>query len=300
MIREILVIPDNFMRLVTSEAKEGALLTRLHVHREIELLHILRGSLNIYTEGFSGALNPGDVIVFNENIPHSTYASTDAAYETLQFDFNGVLDKSDAAEFLSATDNIPYLRNYTVIKKDSILHNEISTLINNIKEHYEIKGEYPEFIKADFYYLYDFLVTADMFSPTSQSSSSSGFRKVRKTIDYINSNYSENITLEMLSREFDLDPSYLCRSFKKFTGYTIIEYVNYVRVKNAEKKMIYQDCSLAEIGKAVGFPSQSYFIKTFKKYLLYTPLQYKKLKTGKTYEWFSDFTYLHNEKGGIV
>ena len=159
--------------------------------------------------------------------------------------------------------------------------------------------EYPEFIKADFYSLYDFLALNGFFLPKPEKIASATFSKIIKAVDYINENYEEQISLEFLSSKFNFAPEYLCRSFKKVTGYTIVEYINYVRVKNAEKMMIYQKHSLGEIGRAVGFASQSYFIKTFKKFLRYTPLEYKKLKLGKSSLQGREFSFLFNEKGDI-
>ena len=299
MIREILVIPDKFLDFTTSVARTELLFTPLHVHTELELLYIKRGTLDVSTDSGSYILNPGDFIIFNQNSPHSTYASFDAIYNTMQFNLRGIFDDEDVKELLSPSDNIPYLLPYIIFKRNTKDYDKLFSLHLRIEEHYKLMHEYPEFIKADFYSLYDFLALNGFFLPKPVEIASATFSRIIKAVNYINENYEEQISLEFLSSKFNFAPEYLCRSFKKVTGYTIVEYINYVRVKNAEKMMIYQKHSLGEIGRAVGFASQSYFIKTFKKFLRYTPLEYKKLKLGKSSLQGREFSFLFNEKGDI-
>lgn len=299
MIREILVIPDKFLHFKTESANPEMLFTELHVHTELEILYIKQGILDVSTDSVSYVLKPGDFIIFNKNIPHSTYASLDVVYSAMQFDFHGIFDDEDVKELLSPSDNIPYLLPHIILKKNAKDYDKMLSLHARIEEHYKLMHEYPEFIKADFYSLYDFLALNGFFLPKPVEIASATFSRIIKAVNYINENYAKQITLEYLSSKFDFAPEYLCRSFKKVTGYTVVEYINYVRVKNAEKMMIYQNRSLGEIGRAVGFASQSYFIKTFKKYLTYTPLEYKKLKIGKSHPWGTEFSLLFNEKGDI-
>ncbi len=299
MIKEVLVIPDNLPRLLFVEAREDRLLTRLHIHRESEILQITKGTLDVYVDSFTERLMPGDYVIFNGNIPHSTYASSDAAYMNLQFDFHGIFDREDAEELLEPNSYIPYLKSHLFIKKDSSYYPEFNAIFSGLSEHHKLKEEYPEYFKGDLYFIYDFMASAGLFASVSDTLSASGLDKIKRIAGYINSHYNENITLEILSEHFDLNPSYLCRCFKKFTNYTIIEYINYVRIKIAERKLINTDESVSEIAKSVGFPSQSYFTKTFRAMLSITPLQYKKMKKRKLGEYNENFFYIFGEKGDI-
>ena len=51
---------------------------------------------------------------------------------------------------------------------------------------------------------------------------------------YLIENYKKKITLKQVADEFSLHPSHLSRSFKK-PGFTFIEYLNSIRIKEAQK-----------------------------------------------------------------
>jgi len=57
--------------------------------------------------------------------------------------------------------------------------------------------------------------------------------EILEVVEYINQEYANNISLDLLSKKFYMYPSYLSRSFKKVTGFTYIEYLNKVRIKQA-------------------------------------------------------------------
>jgi len=153
----------------------------------------------------------------------------------------------DVKELLSPSDNIPYLLPHIILKKNAKDYDKMLSLHARIEEHYKLMHEYPEFIKADFYSLYDFLALNGFFLPKPVEIASATFSRIIKAVNYINENYEEQISLEFLSSKFNFAPEYLCRSFKKVTGYTIVEYINYVRVKNADIVTTYAHCSTIKV-----------------------------------------------------
>ena len=95
-------------------------------------------------------------------------------------------------------------------------------------------------------------------------------------LNYIEENYQNPIKLEDIGKKTNLNKNYVCRLFKKITEKTITDYITYVRICEA-KELLKSDIPLSELAYKVGFSSQSYFNKVFKKHLGYTPLEYKKL-----------------------
>ena len=92
-------------------------------------------------------------------------------------------------------------------------------------------------------------------------------------IKYIESNYSEDISIERIAETANVSQSYISRIFKKETGYGIHEYLNQYRVLKATA---YLDChSVADTSFLCGFCDSSHFISIFKKCMGITPMQYK-------------------------
>ncbi|WP_075619469.1 bifunctional transcriptional activator/DNA repair enzyme AdaA [Paenisporosarcina indica] len=94
--------------------------------------------------------------------------------------------------------------------------------------------------------------------------------------EYINSNYHEPLSLEILADMCHGSPYHLQRTFKRIIGLTPAEYIQRVRITNAMKELSTNNKSVAEIGVSVGLPNTPYFITLFKNHTGQTPKQYQK------------------------
>ena len=83
------------------------------------------------------------------------------------------------------------------------------------------------------------------------------------------------ITVESLSAQVGLDRSYLSRLFKKKTGTTLQNHLQYVRLQEA-KRMLMQGCSAKEAAYKCGFGDDKNFHKMFVRREGLTPTQWKK------------------------
>lgn len=100
-------------------------------------------------------------------------------------------------------------------------------------------------------------------------------RVIRSVIGIINSRYQENISLQSISNEVYLTPSYLSFLFKKETGTSLIKYITMVRMEKAKELLKSGNMKIFDIAAAVGYQSYSYFNIAFKSYAGKTPSQYR-------------------------
>lgn len=99
---------------------------------------------------------------------------------------------------------------------------------------------------------------------------------VHDASDYVNAHYSEDITLQTLSRTLSVSESYLSRRFKEVSGVGINEYITFVRIMNAERLLKEGGRSITEISALCGFNDPNYFSTVFKRIKGVTPLKFSK------------------------
>ena len=105
--------------------------------------------------------------------------------------------------------------------------------------------------------------------------------KILQILNYLESHSTEKQSLDAVARKHGLGKSTFCRFFKKTMGVGFTDYLNKVRIKNAEFLLLHSSKTITEIAFAVGFNDTSYFIKIFQKYNRMTPSEYKKHNTPK-------------------
>ncbi len=86
-----------------------------------------------------------------------------------------------------------------------------------------------------------------------------------RVLDKLESEYSERLTLDKLSKEAGVHPVHLSRVFRKFRREGIGEYVYRLRIRAACQQMLTPEVSLAEIALSAGFADQSHFTRAFQK-----------------------------------
>jgi AraC-like DNA-binding protein len=101
-------------------------------------------------------------------------------------------------------------------------------------------------------------------------------RHIYEIVNFINKEYINKITLDALADRFFISKYYLCRMFKKTMGLSIIEFINTKRISETAFLLQNTNKAISEIAISVGFNSQAFFIKLFKRIYGMTPMQYRK------------------------
>jgi two-component system, response regulator YesN len=84
------------------------------------------------------------------------------------------------------------------------------------------------------------------------------------------------LCLEDAAAELQISPGYLSRLMKREIGFSFVEYLNRVRVKKAIALMGDPAAKAFEVAERVGYRSQHYFSRAFKKVTGVSPTDYKR------------------------
>ena len=99
---------------------------------------------------------------------------------------------------------------------------------------------------------------------------------VKELCVYILENINNDITMEKIENTFYYNKCYLIRIFKAYTGYTIKEFINTVKVLKTINPLVFTDDTILKIALCNGFNSQEYYSEKFKEVIGIPPLSFRK------------------------
>jgi len=93
--------------------------------------------------------------------------------------------------------------------------------------------------------------------------------------EYIVKNYSDiSLNVEKIASILNLNVSYISRTYKKYNGIGILDYIHSVRLAHG-KSLLQQNKTVAETAIKTGYSDSKALIRAFKRYEGITPGQYK-------------------------
>ena len=106
-------------------------------------------------------------------------------------------------------------------------------------------------------------------------------RTIRKACLFFRENLNKNIVIEELAGEFNVGYSYFRQMFKKYTGFSPVQYHLSLRMQRAKDLMVSTDYSFKEIALELGFESYFYFSRVFRDKTGQSPKEFKNERRKK-------------------
>lgn len=99
---------------------------------------------------------------------------------------------------------------------------------------------------------------------------------IERTIDYLRDNYNQELKLENLSMMSFFSRSYFCRMFNQYTGITVSEFIQKLRMEEACRLLKETGKKVIDIAAEVGYKDIKFFNTVFKRHTGKTPGAYRK------------------------
>lgn len=97
-----------------------------------------------------------------------------------------------------------------------------------------------------------------------------------KVLAYLQNNYAQKITLDMLSQQFHCTKATLINNFHKAVNTSVMDYLTNLRINKAKELLTSTNKSISAIAEICGFSSANYFTLIFTKKEKLSPLNYRK------------------------
>ncbi len=249
----------------------------IHLHDSCEIFMAVSDNIRYHIEGKAYDLKSGDVVITNEKEIHRPATVDDNIYDRKFIQFRpNIFTPFLSHDYnpLSIFDNRKrgvgnlFSLSKTNDKKIENLFDEIENLSSN----YSPKNQL--LVKTKMLEL--FIILEELYHkqyPKENPPKAIDLR-ITKIIDELDKSYKEPFSLDKLSERHFIDKFYLCRLFKKATGFTLLEYIQSKRIQHA-KKLIRQGITITESSRLSGFDDYSNFYKIFKKMVKKSPKKFR-------------------------
>lgn len=240
-----------------------------HWHNHLEVLYIFQGTMHILGNDEKYTLNAKDLFVVNSGDIHLTRSPGNVEVLLLQIPYE-LLDHSiPEYKTLRFREYFPQ----SSLHEDSAFQKMIQYLLEMRMLYEQGRDGYGLLFTSN---LYLFLHTLYSHYATGQNlleknKTAKHLLRLKEVLDYVEQNYMEALSLKEAASLVALNPEYFCRSFKKYTGFTFMEYVNLVRLTHIHNDILTTDDSITSIQERHGFTNYKVFNRMFKESFGCTP-----------------------------
>jgi YesN/AraC family two-component response regulator len=198
-------------------------------------------------------------------------------YIVLQFDLEQFFDHSTMPymRFFSETKN-PLSRANYIFQENKTANKEAADCIRAILQ--EVTGKqtgYELAVSMIIKKLLLLLIRSDSKKMLAEGEDFDRAR-LRSVLDFVEEHLNDRIQVEDVCKMANMSYYYFVKFFKKAIGLSFTEYVNYRKIKWAERILLTKDLSVSEVGDRIGMPNMAHFYKMFKKYNECSPKQFQK------------------------
>ncbi|MBE7043488.1 MAG: AraC family transcriptional regulator [Ruminococcaceae bacterium] len=237
-----------------------------HWHENIELLYCIHGDGEAVIDSRSVPLKKGGLTVVNSGNLHYTkvISGQSVVYYCL-------IVSSDMLEQFGIFVEHKEFCEFVCCEEINRRFEQIVKEMKEQKPYYEgvVKGEIGALVS---------LLQRD-FSVESKGDKKS--EMVKLGIRYMKKHFCETLSLNDIAEAVGFSRYYFCREFKNITGYTVNEYLRYLRCREADQLLQNSTLAISEIASACGFDDVSYFTKIFKKQTGKLPSLLRKERKGQ-------------------
>lgn len=251
-----------------------------HFHNHIEINQVATGKMVYIADGKLLELNPGDMLLVQNRVPHAWRAMTDDTFvRHINISVEGFIQKSEL--FRDEKSLCTNLANGNSVLKieggDEANRPMLESFQNAISEQKRkeigyrgmVRSETTKFIFQLGRYVYNFAE----HTGNSKYKESSGI--IKQVLDYINENLSDEITLADAADIAHMNRTYFSVYFKQEMGMGFNDFITKTRMAKAADLLLNTDSKITNIVSECGYSSIAHFNKVFKSIYFTTPSRFR-------------------------
>lgn len=264
------------------EAIEGY---QLHRHKQLEILFVLEGSINLRVENEGYRLEENDVVIINRYELHGIFATTEKnAVLKFQIDtdyYNYYFSNYSEKHFIC---NSTLFDRETVWSKKSSFEKIRQQLAMLSKQWHEKEPGYQFAMGTTLLSLGNVLMLHFESDERIKEQSSRDVQRLNRILDYIDLNFEKGIHLKEIAEAEKLNFYYLSTFIKQNLGMSFQDYVNMKRIEKVMDQLMTTTKNITDIAFESGFSTTKSMNQLFKRMLNTTPSAFRRKYTGNQAE----------------
>ncbi len=281
-------VPKSQREFVRYQEDRGAhFYDKLHQHPQLQLTVILQGKGQFLSGDYVGRFQAGDVFFLGENAPHVFRSDPEffekdtelaSAGNTIFFDFQalekalGELDELQSLRKFEEFQGLCFQIQGQAAEEIRVIFNQFG--LTNGLQRFQLALQFLSLVDQAGEDLVR-LNEAGLMLGLSEKDGS----RMDRVMQFLLKNRFQKISLEETAAVANLSKEAFCRFFKLRTRNTYTQYLNQLRITEAQKQLQETDLSISEIAYRVGFENLAYFNRSFKKICGVTPKEWRAISS---------------------
>ncbi len=243
-----------------------------HWHNYCEISYVESGSGSYFVNGRQYEMQEGDLIIFNNVEPHGWLVESEQMVMTVMV-FGTELVSNLHYDYLK-----PFVERGSNFKnkvdREELFTPDIVQMIKEIYGEEQSRSQgYRLLILADMLRILTFLIRYYQKdrglgkAEETLTDKKHNMKRLEEAFHYINSHYTEKLTLKEVAESVYMSENYFSTYFKKITDTSFIDYVIGLRLRRVEELMKTTDMSMYEIAMESGFHNMANFYRIYKKHV---------------------------------
>lgn len=233
-----------------------------HCHKRIEINYVKKGSCIIQLENESISFKQDELMIICTDVSHSFEAGA-AGCTLMQLEFlPDIFSKFDGRDNSENIGIVPLKIFSTENRLIKIVDNiRIMRAIERIVSEMNTKTTYFQHLVIMYYT--ELLILIYRYMNDSYLSINKN-ETLKKAIEFIQDNYTNEMSIEKVAHVVGVSDGYLRRLFARHLNISPIDYYNQIRVNKSIELLRVTDLSIKEVCFRCGFKSPQYFSRVFK------------------------------------
>lgn len=248
-----------------------------HYHDFNKIIIFLSGKVTYLIEGKAYYLKPWDILLVNNHDVHKPIIDSNETYERIIIWANSGFIENHNYEGcdLSTCFKLAKEKSFNLIRLEDKFQNNLKNIISSLEVSFNSQDFGSKLLGNSLFIqliinlnrLYldkTYITTKDSLKYDKQ---------IEEILKYINNNLSQDLSIELICKEFFISKYYLMHKFKNETGYTLHNYIIQKRLFMAQE-LIKSGEPVTKASFLCGFKDYSSFLRSFKKLFHKSPREY--------------------------